>query len=125
MEKFKFLMVLTFMAIVFMSAQSLHETHITIISPKVDISYKKGQIIDIHFKVQCGEKLKSVNYTITDQNDKVLFSKNPNVVGKNAIEEKTTWTITQTDPSVLMLSIEAKDADGHGSSKVLQFNVNF
>ena len=118
MKKNIVLSLVLMLGILFISARLVHETHITIISPKTDTAFKKGQTIPIHFKAHCGEKLKTVIYTLTDQDDKVLFSKSPDVAGKNEVEEKTTWTITQTDPSVLMLSIEAKDVDG-------QFNVNF
>ena len=125
MEKIKHFIALISLAILCQSVQQLHETHITIISPKVDVSYKNGQVVDVHFKVRCGEKLQKVVYTIADQNNKVLFSKNLTVAGKNAIEEKTTWTIIQTDPSVLTFSIEASDVDGHSSSNLVQLNVNF
>lgn len=125
MKKVKFLWTAVLATTLFMSAQLLHEMQITVISPKADMAYKKGQVMDIHFKVHCAEELKSVTYTITDPNDKVLFSKSLDAAGKNAMEEKNTWTITQTDPSILTLSIEAKDIDGHGSSKVVQTNVNF
>ncbi|MEO0040701.1 MAG: hypothetical protein RL329_149 [Bacteroidota bacterium] len=125
MKKVKFLWTSVLATTLLMSAQLLHEMQITVISPKTDVPYKKGQVMDIHFKVHCAEELKSVTYTITDSNDKVLFSKSPNVAGKNVMEEKNTWTITQTDPSVLTLSIEAKDIDGHGSNKVVQINANF
>ena len=125
MKKTIFLFFVLMLGILFISARLWHETLITVISPKANMSYKKGQIVDIHFKVKCGEKLKSLNYDITDQDNKVLFSKQPNVKDKHTYEEKSSITITQTDPSVLTLNIEAKDADGHGSSKTIQVNVNF
>jgi hypothetical protein len=115
---------LLMLAMVFLSAHFMHETHITIISPKAETTYKTGQIVNIHFKLRCGEKLRSVEYRLTDQNDNVLMVKKPNVMGKTAIEEKSSWKIIQTDPSVLTLFIEATDADGHTSNKVIQFNVN-
>lgn len=123
----KTIVLITFLslAMCLMSLLCIHQTQINIISPKVNALYKTGQIVDIHVQLKCEEKLKTVVLEITQQDGKILLSKKPNTDGKRNSEEKMTWKIPMSDPSVLTLSVNATDEDGHRSSKVVQFNANF
>jgi Glycosyl hydrolase family 66 len=117
----------TFLALstLLISMRPVHQTQINIISPKVNAMYKTGQIVDVHVKLSCEEKLKTVVLEITQQDNKVLLSKSLKTDGKRTLEEKMTWKIPTADPSVFTLSVHATDEDGHSSSKIVQFNANF
>ncbi len=101
-----------------------HDTRFTIISPKANVVFKDGQMVDVHFKINCEAMLQSIEYSIADQDDKILFEKSLNIVKKRDWEEKTTWKIPSNKPAVFTLSIKATDVDGHSSSKIIQFNAN-
>ena len=107
------------------SAHTFHDTRITIISPKANAVFKDGQMVDIHFKLNCEEMLQSIEYSITNQDEKILFGRSISITKKRDWEEKFAWKIPSNKPAVLTLSIKATDVDGHSSSKIVQFNANF
>lgn len=107
------------------SFKPMHDTHIKIISPKLNSVYTKGQTVDIHFKVTYEKAIKSVEYSITNQNGKALLSKNINGNDRKIIEEKIQWPVDITTAAILKLVVKSTDFSGHTNVKKSQFSVNF
>jgi hypothetical protein len=103
----------------------MHESHIKIISPKLNSSYSKGQIVDINFKITFDKAIKEVSYIITDQTGKAFLTQKITGNDRKIIEEQNKWQIDVATPSIFKLSITSVDFTGHSQTKKVQFKVNF
>lgn len=126
MKKYSFIGLLLLTTLCISSVKPLHKANIEIVSPTANQSVKTGETINIKAIANCEEALLSATISIVDAaTDKILFTASPNVKGKFKTDLNAAWKVSVTDPSVLTLTIAVRDGDGHGSSKMLQFNANF